>query len=88
MIAERVRQLEEAVYNQGRANSLFEDIRDKISFIESIRKVENEQLRNRMDNVERAVKDQNFTLEHNTTYLDTIVKNKKFNVYRIKRLTS
>ncbi len=59
-LAGRVTELEEAVYNQGRANSIFEDIKDRIAKNEAQRRVDNEALRNRMDNTEQLVAEQNF----------------------------
>lgn len=51
----RLAELEEAVYNQGKANPIFDDIKDRITKGEVRRKLDNEELRNRMDNVEEIV---------------------------------
>lgn len=53
----RMAELEDAVYNQGRAHSIFEDIKDRITKGEALRRVDNEALKNRMDNVEKMVGD-------------------------------
>ena len=59
----KIEDLEEAVYNQGKANSIFEDIRDNITKNEAARKVDSEELHNRMANTEKTVTEQNFTIE-------------------------
>ena len=66
--------LEEAVYNQGRANPIFEQFRVRIAEGEKQRKVDNEELKNRMDNVEKIVGNQNFIVEQNTKQLDVLVR--------------
>lgn len=53
----KITALEEAVYNQGRANAIFDDIRDSITRNEAARKMDNEELRNRMTNSEKMVND-------------------------------
>jgi hypothetical protein len=73
MAMEKITDLEEAVYNQGRSNAIFDDIRDKISKNEAQRKMDNEKLRNYLTNTEKLVNDHDFTVEQSTKKLDTAV---------------
>lgn len=70
----RLAELEEAVYNQGRANAVFEDIRDRITKNETTRKVDIEEVRNRMTNVEHKVDNQNFIVEQLSKQFETAVR--------------
>ena len=51
----RLAGLEEAVFNQGKSNEVFDEIRDRIVTNEAVRKVDNMKLIDRMDNVEKAM---------------------------------
>lgn len=44
-VDKRIVELEEAVYNQGRANAIFDDIKDRIASGEVKRKIDNEALK-------------------------------------------
>ena len=70
----RLAELEEAVYNHGRANAIFEDIRDRITKNETTRKVDIEEVRNRMINVEHKVDNQNFIVEQLSKQFETAVR--------------
>jgi len=59
----RMEAIEEAVYNQGRADPIFDQFRVKIAENEKERKMDNEELQHRMQNVETLVNSHNFTIE-------------------------
>jgi hypothetical protein len=67
---EKIADLEEAVYNQGKANAIFEDIRDNITKNEAARKMDSQELHSRMGNAEKTVSEQNFTIEQITKKID------------------
>ena len=59
----RLDNIEEAVYNQGRADPIFDQFRVRIAENERERKCDNEQLMQRMDNVEEKIKVHSFLIE-------------------------
>jgi uncharacterized protein YjcR len=59
----RLDNIEEAVYNQGRADPIFDQFRVRIAENERERKCDNESLMQRMDNVEEKIKSHSFLIE-------------------------
>ena len=69
---QRLADLEDAVYNQGRGD-IFQELREQIQAAAVQRKVENEELRDRMFNVEKLSENQTFIVEQLSKQFDTAV---------------
>jgi len=69
---QRLADLEDAVYNQGKGD-IFQELREQISAAAVQRKVENEELRDRMFNVEKLSENQTFIVEQLSKQFDTAV---------------
>lgn len=69
---QRLAYLEDAVYNQGKGD-IFQELREQISAAAVQRKVENEELRDRMFNVEKLSENQTFIVEQLSKQFDATV---------------
>ena len=76
----RLAELEDAVYNLGTGHNAFEEIRAQIAASATQRKVENEELRDRMYNVEKLSENQTFIVEQLSKQFDAAVRSKSQNI--------